>query len=79
VGGTTVKRGSEGEARTETSILKMARADIELNPIYAYLCSGTQSAGVIFRVLVLKMVGMQNSRKKWQIGLIRLLQVDVFR
>lgn len=41
MGGTTVKRGSEGEARTETSILKMARADIELNPIYAYLCSGT--------------------------------------
>jgi len=37
VGGTTVKRGSEGEARTETSILKMARVDIELNPIYAYL------------------------------------------
>ncbi|MDR8230640.1 phage major capsid protein, partial [Acinetobacter baumannii] len=36
VGGTTVKRGTEGEARTETSTPKMERVDIKLNPIYAY-------------------------------------------
>lgn len=36
VGGTTVKRGTEGEARTETSTSKMERVDIKLNPIYAY-------------------------------------------
>lgn len=35
VGGTTVKRGTEGEARTETSTPKMERVDIKLNPIYA--------------------------------------------
>ena len=36
VGGTTVNRGTEGEARTETSTPKMERVDIKLNPIYAY-------------------------------------------
>jgi HK97 family phage major capsid protein len=36
VGGTTVKRGTEGEPRTETSTPKMERVDIKLNPIYAY-------------------------------------------
>ncbi|HBU8673963.1 TPA: phage major capsid protein, partial [Enterobacter hormaechei] len=36
VGGTTVHRGTEGEARTETSTPKMERVDIKLNPIYAY-------------------------------------------
>ena len=36
VGGATVNRGTEGEARTETSTPKMERVDIKLNPIYAY-------------------------------------------
>jgi HK97 family phage major capsid protein len=36
VGGTTVNRGTEGEARTETSTPKMERVDIKLNLIYAY-------------------------------------------
>lgn len=31
-----VKRGAEGEARTETSTPKMERVDIKLNPIYVY-------------------------------------------
>ncbi len=36
VGGATVKRGTEGEARTETATPKMERVDIKLNPVYAY-------------------------------------------
>lgn len=36
VGGVTVKRGTEGEEREETSTPKLERVDIKLNPIYAY-------------------------------------------
>lgn len=36
VGGATVKRGTEGEEREETSTPKLERVDIKLNPIYAY-------------------------------------------
>ena len=36
VGGATVKRGTEGEERTETATPKLERVDIKLNPIYAY-------------------------------------------
>lgn len=36
VGGATVKRGTEGEERTETATAKLERVDIKLNPIYAY-------------------------------------------
>lgn len=36
VGGTTIKRGTEGEERTETATPKLERVDIKLNPIYAY-------------------------------------------
>ncbi|WP_324029467.1 phage major capsid protein [Pantoea sp. JZ2] len=36
VGGTTVKRGTEGEDRTETATPKLEEVSIKLNPIYAY-------------------------------------------
>lgn len=36
VGGATVKRGTEGEDRTETATPKLEEVSIKLNPIYAY-------------------------------------------
>ena len=36
VGGATVKRGTEGEARTETATPKLEEVSIKLNPVYAY-------------------------------------------
>ncbi|MCL9669367.1 phage major capsid protein [Rosenbergiella epipactidis] len=36
IGGATVNRGTEGEARTETSTPKLEEVSIKLNPIYAY-------------------------------------------
>lgn len=36
VGGATVKRGTEGEARTETDTPKLEEVSIKLNPVYAY-------------------------------------------
>lgn len=36
VGGVTVKRGTEGEDRTETATPKLEEVSIKLNPVYAY-------------------------------------------
>lgn len=36
VGGATVKRGTEGEERTETATPKLEEVSIKLNPVYAY-------------------------------------------
>lgn len=36
IGGATVKRGAEGEERTETATPKLEEVSIKLNPVYAY-------------------------------------------